>query len=217
VKLFYLTSAPFALSNLALRRLKIARFADLNDPFELLPVNLADAINRRALCAFKESINETIGLICFSSTWDNPVLWGHYGDKHAGIALGFEVPDALANKVLYSDRPFRIPFDPKTKRAIPNKKTVNRLLRTKFVDWKYEKEYRLFVQLEHSTRESGMYFYDFSEEACLCEVILGPKCELPADRIDTLLKGFKQPIRLIKSRIAFESFRVVENKNFGHA
>jgi hypothetical protein len=39
MRVFYLTGAQFALSNLALRRVKISRFEDLNDPFELLGIN----------------------------------------------------------------------------------------------------------------------------------------------------------------------------------
>ena len=42
MRVYYLTGAPFALSNLALRRIKIARFEDLNDPFELLGVDVGD-------------------------------------------------------------------------------------------------------------------------------------------------------------------------------
>ena len=36
MRVYYLTGAQFALNNIALRRLKIARIEDLNDPFELL-------------------------------------------------------------------------------------------------------------------------------------------------------------------------------------
>ncbi len=25
--------------------------------------------------------------------WSNPVIWAHYGDKHRGLCLGFEVPE----------------------------------------------------------------------------------------------------------------------------
>ena len=39
MRVYYLTGAQFALSNLALRRIKNARFGDLNDPFELLGVS----------------------------------------------------------------------------------------------------------------------------------------------------------------------------------
>jgi len=39
MRVYYLTEPLYGLSNLALHRVKIARFADLNDPFELLAVD----------------------------------------------------------------------------------------------------------------------------------------------------------------------------------
>ena len=75
---YYLTGAQFALSNLALRRIKISRFLDLNDPFELLGVDVIDPAQRIAFRAMKQEINESKGLICFSKSWRNPLMWGHY-------------------------------------------------------------------------------------------------------------------------------------------
>lgn len=88
MRVYYLTGAQWALSNLAMRRIKIARFAELNDPFELLSVDLADRDHRRTFRGWKEKINEDNGLICLSKSWHNPVLWGHYAEKHTGMASG---------------------------------------------------------------------------------------------------------------------------------
>ncbi len=60
MRVYYLTGAAFALSNLALRRVKIARFSDLNDPFELLAVDLADKDHRKAFRATKDKINAAL-------------------------------------------------------------------------------------------------------------------------------------------------------------
>lgn len=38
IRVYHLTSAEYGISNLALKRLKVARFFELNDPFELLSV-----------------------------------------------------------------------------------------------------------------------------------------------------------------------------------
>ena len=93
MRAYYLTGSQFALSNLALRRIKISRFGDLNDPFELLAVDLADKAHRRAFRATKEQLAESKGLICLSRSWANPLLWGHYAERHTGMALGFEVAE----------------------------------------------------------------------------------------------------------------------------
>jgi hypothetical protein len=50
-RVYYLTPAQFAISNVALQRIKVARFSDLNDPFELLGVDRSKVKNRRALTA----------------------------------------------------------------------------------------------------------------------------------------------------------------------
>lgn len=212
MRLYYLTGSQFALSNLALRRVKISRFSDLNDPFELLAVNLKDKEHRKAFRATKEELNGSNGLICLSRSWSNPLLWGHYAEKHTGMALGFEVAPKHLAEVIYSKNPLKIPIDKRTNRPVLSERLINQLLRTKFYDWKYEDEVRVFVELNHETKESGLYFYDFSADFQLREVILGSRCELPIASIRAIVAGFTPEVSVVKSRIAFSSFRVVVNR-----
>lgn len=210
----YLTGAQYALSNIALRRIKIARFSDLNDPFELLAVDLSDRRHRAAFRKTKDQLNKDRGLICFSKSWSNPLLWGHYAEKHTGICLSFDIPDELPKDelpkdVIYAENPMKIRIDPKTNLPQISEHEMDRLLRTKFSDWKYEDEVRLFVGLDHNTIESGCYFYSFSEKLVLREVVLGPRCEIPIEGVRKLVSTFDQPVRVLKSRIAFSSFRVI--------
>src|ERR1700674_2531011 len=183
MRVYYLTGAQFALSNLALRRIKIARFEDLNDPFELLGVDRADKKHRGAFREKKKEIDESKGLICFSRSWKNPLLWGHYAEKHTGICMVFDVPKSLLKSVIYDKRLFKIDLDAKTKAPKLTEAVGEQLLRTKFFDWKYEDEMRLFVQLDDAREESGKYFYRFSPNLALRELILGPRWELPIDAL----------------------------------
>ncbi|NDP48093.1 MAG: DUF2971 domain-containing protein [Sulfuriferula multivorans] len=96
MRLYHLTTAEYAISNIGLRRLKIARFGDLNDPFELLAAELEDKDFRKAVKSWKNEFHNTKGLLCFSESWHNPVLWSHYADKHRGVCLGFDIPDEYA-------------------------------------------------------------------------------------------------------------------------
>jgi hypothetical protein len=212
MRVYYLTGAQFALNAVALRRIKISRFGDLNDPFELLGINLTDRGHRAAFRASKEAIDRDQGLICFSKSWENPLLWGHYAEKHTGIGLGFDVPDDLLTPVIYKKGLLKIKTDPKTNLPILSERIVGKLMATKFSDWQYEKEMRLFVKLDHDTIESGMYFYSFSQNLVLREVILGPRCELPIDGIRSLVASFNPKVKVIKSRIAFSRFQVLKNK-----
>lgn len=210
MRLYYLTLAPFVLSNIALRRVKIARFAELNDPFELLAVNLRDEQYREPFRRFKSSLNESKGFLCFSKSWSNPVLWGHYAASHTGIALGFGVAEHLPVKAIYVGRLTKIEVDQATQRPVLDQPLMDKLLGTKFKDWRYENEWRVFVNLDHSTREAGLYFYDFSDELRLVEIILGPNCALPSERVSALVAGYSHPVKVSQSRVAFQNFRVIE-------
>lgn len=208
---YYLTGAQFALSNLALRRIKISRFSDLNDPFELLGVDVNDKSHRAKFRRYKKDINNNKGLICFSRSWSNPLMWGHYAERHTGIALGFEVSNEdLLKPVIYAKR--LIKLHKNTEDLNFSKEFIDKLLCTKFFDWKYEDEVRMFVDLDHDAVESGKYFYNFSDHLVIREVILGPHCELPIEGVRNIVAKFNPSVRVIKSRIAFTTFKVREDK-----
>lgn len=212
MRLYYFTGANFALSNLALRRLKVSRFQDLNDPFELLAVDIGEREQRAPIRTARDRLNESKGLICFCRSWNNPLLWGHYAEKHTGICLGFDVDDSRVEPVIYASRPMKIQNNPKTGEPKLTASNINRLQRTKFRDWKYEDEIRYFLYLEEAEEEGGLYFQPFSHEIVLREVILGPRCTLPISGIRSLIRPFKPPVTVIKARIAYRSFNVVEHK-----
>src|ERR1044071_6999084 len=92
---YHLTSAEHAISDLALGRLKVARFAEVNDPFELFALNCNKKQVRKALNSFREMHDAKLGLLSFSEEWKNPVLWSHYADRHRGICLGFDMDSSL--------------------------------------------------------------------------------------------------------------------------
>ena len=209
MQLYHLTGSQFALSNLAMRRLKVSRFSELNDPFELMAVDLSNDDERRAMQGFHDQMDATKGVICFSSKWDNPVLWGHYADKHRGIALGFEVTDNLLFHANYENKRFLLPRDPVTRLAKPDEATIQRILSTKFTDWQYESEWRFFIELSEAKLEGGLYFEDFSDSLKLTEVILGAKCELPKEKLQGLIDDLGLTANVIKAKIALDEFKVV--------
>lgn len=139
-------------------------------------------------------------------------MWGHYGERHTGICLGFDVPDEMLADVIYAKKLLKLEIDKKTKKPMLTEEVMKKLLLTKFYDWQYENEVRLFVELDHDTIESGKYFYSFSNDLILREVILGPHCELPIEGVRNIVASFTPSVRVIKSRIAFTKFEVRENK-----
>ncbi len=210
MKLYYLTPPQFALSAIALQRLKVARLAELNDPFELMAINAETELHREFFLRVKEKINATHGVLCFSRSWHNPVLWGHYADKLRGVALGFEVTNPHLMPIIYENSPLKITTT--TSAGLPqlNGDLVDRLQRTKFEDWRYEDEMRVYVQLDYETRESGLFFYPFDESLVLKEVILGPRCDLPPTCLKALLDSIRSSPLITKSMLDTRSFGVVE-------
>ena len=214
MRVYYFTDATYAISNLSFRRLKISRFGQLNDPFELLAADLLDPRHRKAITALKSQLDATQGLVCFSGTWGTPLLWGHYANKHSGMALGFDIPDHFLSKIIYTSQRANVTFDTTAKKIVDGLNVVDKLIRTKFTDWKYEDEYRLFIELDPTTVEAGNYFVDFSDNIKLMEVILGMNCALPIRRVRQLLETDLTHVRVKKAGMALRSFKVIEDRSF---
>lgn len=214
MRVYNLTSTQFALSNIALRRLKVARFDDLNDPFELLAVDVASKDLRAGILAKRKIVNEEEGLLCFSKSWKSPLLWSHYADKHRGIALGFEIPDdsLVAVNYIQGMQKLNVLSNQTKQRAI--NRFLDRLKHTKFDAWDYEEEVRQFIQIGDLESQSGLYFIPFSEVLVLREVILGPRCDVPIESMRALVGKVSPKVVVKKARIAYTRFGVVENRLF---
>jgi hypothetical protein len=204
---YHFLPAKFALEDIAKQRIKISEIDQTNDPFELWCVSQPNRSLRDALRGYKRTMNEKFGLICFSEDWVNPLLWSHYADKHRGISLGFDVNERVLRKVLYVKvrSPLKLPL---------TTETTDRLLWTKYWDWKYEREWRSWLKLDE--REGEHYFYKFETQPDfmrLREVIVGPLCETTEEQVKAAFHGRYDTVKIIKARLAFNTFRVVIKKN----
>jgi hypothetical protein len=209
IRAYHLTTAEHGINDISLRRLKVARFAELNDPFELLSVSFHPPANRKLFRRFKDTYNSKTGLLCFSGNWTDPVMWSHYASRHQGICLGFDIRRDHVEKVEYEyDRLKKIFNDDEDPTAIPPR-LVAQLRRTKSNQWEYEDERRMFVDLKKAQAEHGLYFWPFNPEMCLKEVILGPLCNISLDSVRELTKARDPDADVFRSRLAFRSFRVV--------
>jgi hypothetical protein len=209
VRAYYMTSSEFAVSDIGLRRLKVARFSEVNDPFELLGLNCHDPKVRKLTARFRESWDNKTGLLSFSANWTNPVLWSHYAARHKGICLGFDLKRSTVQSVEYEDKRLRAALpDDKNPAMVPGD-IQDRLCLTKSRAWNYEQEIRVFVDLKKATREGGLYFWPFNRNMRLAEVILRPRCDHELTAITTLIAAMSPDAVVFKSRLAFRSFRVV--------
>jgi hypothetical protein len=211
-RVYYMTTAQHALSNLEHRRLKIAEFADMNDPFECLAVEMSNKHLRRGFTAVKENLEKKRGAVCFSRGYRNPVLWSHYADKHRGVCLGFNVKKELLGPISYDGKRLAAVLETLVGGDEAAKlEAVRRVLTTKYEDWRYEDEMRLFASLDERDTATGLCFAEFSAELQLAEVLLGQRFNGNLDRFrDVLAKGYPG-VRAQQMRLAFRSFAVVHS------
>ena len=212
MRVYHFVCKRFGLENLDQRRLKVARIAELNDPFEWM-ARAKDKLERAALREMKELQNVKSGLLCFSKTWDSPVQWSHYADRHRGLCLAFEIPDALLTEVNYRKSPLRF----ERRRFLADgsfaQEFSNLLVSTKYHDWQYESEVRVFVKLDPNAMIDGLYFIDFSNDLRLVEVIVGAESSMSRQTVLAALGDASGEVKVRKARLAFNSFRIVEQRN----
>jgi hypothetical protein len=215
LRVYHLTAADHAVSDIALSRLKVARFSDANDPFELIGLNFRERNIRKVVRDFKSTKDATTGLLCFSANWTNPVLWSHYGIRHTGVCLGFDLSKEYLSPQFVEYESERItaalagdgsPLD-------LSDELKEKLLRTKYRDWTYEEEIRVFIELKNAIVEGRLCFFPFSKNLRLAEVILGPQCQLSIDHVRDLVDARHPNVLTYQARLAFKKFSVVPKES----
>jgi hypothetical protein len=209
--------AKWGLENIKNRRLKQSRVSDLNDPFELRSYDVTDLALRMAFSTTSEDIDKARGLLCFSVDWQNPVIWAHYSDKHKGLCLGFELPEIKedpksdAGYVKYVQHLSPFPFNFESMAESEHDRFARSALFTKYRDWAYEKEIRVWSQL--TNEDNGLYFVPFGESMLLTEVIIGQKCVLSKAQIVSALGPLTDEVKILKARAAYDRFEMVEDEH----
>lgn len=207
--IFYnFVSARYGLENLRNRRLKISEFNNVNDPFELLGIELNDRDIRAIVKSQRKNILKNKGLLCFSEDRHNPVQWAHYADNHKGMCLGFEIPEEKLKKVKYVSE--RLDKD-----VLNQMDYDEKILTTKFSHWSYEKERRLIIKLSnHPAEHNGLRFYDFMNGIELKEIYIGCKSSLKFEDIKSAYTSKDKSVIVKMTRPSFKDFRIVWNQRF---
>jgi Protein of unknown function (DUF2971) len=213
VRVYYMTSANWGEVILRDRRLKLSRFYESNDPFELKLLDSRHHDTRRVAGIIAKYHNKHTGMICFTVSWRSPVMWAHYADKHAGVCLGFDVEDGLLTEVIYTDQKIKVPFGPHLPKYGLSAELLNRIISTKARDWAYEHEYRAMGSLKTQDPETGLYYTEFGPQVALAEVIIGYRCPWTTARTKLLIRSPDGPVRIRKARPAFGRFGMVEDKS----
>ena len=201
---YHFLSAQYGLDDIRKRRLKVSTLDKLNDPFEFLCVNLADKDHRRSLVATRRRLSKETGLVCFSGSWQNPVQWSHYADRHRGVCLGLSIPDAVLHQVSYVQSRPAWP-------AEPDERFTGMLLSTKYAHWSYEDEFRFFCRLEHPDGDN--YFVPFEKHMELAQVIVGANSNVTRAEVSEALASANLTAETFKVRPSFNHFKMVRQMN----
>ncbi|MES2283348.1 MAG: DUF2971 domain-containing protein [Pseudomonadota bacterium] len=207
-----MTEERWALKILRERRLKISLINDANDPFELLGASVGEKKTRSIMKTLHSHWVSTLGMLCMTTDWKSPVMWAHYADKHHGLCLGFDVSeDAAPREVQYSPQKLNLVIDLQHKTAGITADLINTIVLTKFKEWSYEKEFRIFTQrVERDTDDK--YYYDLSPSVVLREVIIGHRCEIKPSELRSHVGSVEKSVSIFKARPAFNAFEMVRQQ-----
>ncbi len=214
MRVYHFRNEKWGISCIRDQRLKVARINQLNDPFEFGGVDLSHPEDRSYFKKFKDNMNANSGIICFSENWRSPVQWSHYGDNHKGLCLGFDIPDISLHKVKYNRKVTPFNRNSLIGNISAQEKMMIHCVTTKFTHWKYEREWRMFVDLTKSTADSDdRYFVDFSKNLRLAEVIVGACSDITRQQLEMVLGNRASSVNCQKARLAFRSFNVVRQRD----
>jgi hypothetical protein len=180
-------------------RFRVGLLSKFNDPFEwklgftgiITPEEqaIADKYNSD----HQSWIENWLGVLCFSDTASDPVLWSIYADKHRGVAFEIEYDwnskeENLFRMMYTNERPVLNFSQLRVMRKNCNKADIDtylkglldRLRYQKSPGFSFEREYRLSIDLRNKKRcqnKDGNYDFKLPDNS-LKRVILGFRCPL---------------------------------------
>jgi hypothetical protein len=212
MRVYYMTSTKWGEVILKERRLKLSRFHEANDPFELRLIDTRSRDTRQFVQIVTNYFEKNIGMICLGAAWTSPVMWAHYGEKHSGLCFGFDVEDHLLTKIEYTDDKIQVPFGAHLPKFGLSAELLTKIRKTKAKDWSYEREYRVEAQLTTVDPRTGLFYTDFGPQIQIRELIIGHRCTWNLSKVRGLLTGVSTPVRICKARPAFGRFEMVEQR-----
>ena len=91
-------------------------------------------------------------------------------------------------------------------------KLLDKLLVTKFRDWKYEDEVRVLVTYQGIDSLKNPFLLGFADYLIPREVILGARCVDSVENVRALAIASGLRVSVFKARLAFKTFTVVRDR-----
>lgn len=134
---------------------------NVNDPFDCdfstsaldelemkIPKDVIESVRKTII-----DLKESLAISCFSERKDSILMWSHYANKHKGFCACYDVRNILtAEKALfpvwYREEKVTPVCNGKHFESNPR---IKEILIQKSLDWSYEKEWRIFENLDPKT------------------------------------------------------------------
>ena len=173
----------------------------MNDVFEgaAYGTDSSEQDNMRAV----EELQNAVYLKSFSIAEDDNLMWGHYGDAHKGVCIGYDFSKADEQvkchlyPVQYSDKRF-------STQNVENVAQHPFLYLRKSRDWKYEKEFRLIYKEWELPEGNDLRL------GCICEVRFGLRT--PAEDMAKVINILGPDMKFYRTKQEENSFKLVSEE-----
>lgn len=208
---YHFLSSKYAIHDLERKMIRVSTLDNLNDPFELMPyLRYCNNAGIKHYMDIRKQILDIYGLLCFSKTWEEPLLWSHYADKHKGMALGFEIYELDIFDVIYNPNPIRKQIE-LTNKLDTNKNLFLELAQIKYRKWNYEEESRILIKLKNCIKIDGHYFIEFGSSLKVKEIKLGTFYDNNEEYILKLSKKFGADV--MRCRLERQGYKINRDGN----
>lgn len=160
--------------------LKISRYGEFNDPFDLvlgeygmsLPASEAEEFYDmmpeyyKTLDYYSETYLEieagaraSLAILCFSEIFESILMWSHYADNHTGLCIGYDAECNFFNSMYGCNYSMNVGelkpvvYTEERPQFILPSDLVNNTNDwfKKSIDWSYEKEHRILLPMDNAT------------------------------------------------------------------
>lgn len=169
---------------------------------------------KKGIQKIRENWDEKKGIVCLSESADIIQMWAHYTDNHKGIVIGFDEKQFVENeeglvKVCYQDEMVLLPVTATPEGLDQYEEYIVNVLMTKESNWRYEKEVRLYVDLDEKDVD-GNYYVKIPPSSII-EIYLGLRSDETTEIIAKSIKqrtGYRH-LRIYKMKKHESSFKLV--------
>jgi hypothetical protein len=226
IPIYRFLDADGALKTLVSGRFRVGQLSKFNDPFEWR-LGFAGAVAPEEQ-KFAEDFSSAhlvwleswMGILCFSDSVSDPVLWALYAQKHRGVAFEVRYPWPSGNiqQMRYSNERPVLDFNQLRAHRDPGAREqyltslLGRLMNQKSLGFSFEREYRLHIDLNDRGRcqsRDGQYEWQLPDGS-LKRVVLGFRCPLEEAAVRKLLdmNGLVDT-KVVRARMCSQSYAII--------